>query len=653
MQLRYNISFDICAIIIFIVLLVALRAKKTIRMAQNKVFFLAVCWGLFTAIIDILSVAIEPIASPSTVFWFQLFSFLYYIGVNVTPFLYALYVVTITDGQKVFGKISQISKASKKTIFCWLVPPIIISIVIIFGNIFTGWLFSYDMSNGFGYSRGFGIYVLYAMSFYFMFFAIIYIAKYHDVISFSHRMSLYFFFPVTAIPVLVQAVMEHQLLSMLGISISLFLIFISIQSQGDMIDPQTGLFNKNAFLSFAPIYYRNKQPFVIISIVLSNYRFLVETFGIMHVSTILSQLGVVLLNAPATKDKTVFCLSETSIIIMVRAEDMTPDTPMKIRALVRGCWTHDTLPIKLDPKLCVFDCPTDAETVDILFDCLEVERERRGHYDSILYSKNIARTTERRVTEVGQAIRRGLLDNNFEVYYQGIYSPQRGNFNSGEALLRLKDPILGNVSPNEFITIAERDGSIIEIGNFVFDQVCQFISSMNIKEFGLDYIEINLSVAQCMQEQLAMQLLEKISQYGIPTEYINLEITETVAAHSFDMLENNMTTLANAGIKFSLDDYGTGYSSMMSMVELPFHYVKIDRGIVAAIEEKKGRIAVGGTIAMLKEMNLKVVAEGVETLEQVNILIDMGCDYLQGFYYSMPVPKAEFLSLLTEKNLKP
>ena len=154
-----------------------------------------------------------------------------------------------------------------------------------------------------------------------------------------------------------------------------------------------------------------------------------------------------------------------------------------------------------------------------------------------------------------------------------------------------------------------------------------------------------------MQEILAEQILKINSIYQIPPSVINLEITETAAAHTPEILLKNMQDLADAGFELSLDDYGSGYSNMSYMLNLPFKMIKIDKYIVwAAFTDKRAEKALAATIKMIKEIGMTVLAEGVETPEQAEWLTASGCDYLQGFYFSRPIPKDEFLAIMKQNK---
>ena len=163
-------------------------------------------------------------------------------------------------------------------------------------------------------------------------------------------------------------------------------------------------------------------------------------------------------------------------------------------------------------------------------------------------------------------IDRALEEGSFQVYYQPIYSIPHGKFISAEALIRLFDSQYGFISPELLITAAERNGAIHRIGAYVFEQVCQFIASDDFRRLGLDYIEVNLSVAQCMNSDLPETLFAIMEKYHVPSDKINLEITETAAAYAQRVLSENLDKLTKAGISFSLDDYGTGYSNMKRVI---------------------------------------------------------------------------------------
>ncbi|MDD6037363.1 MAG: EAL domain-containing protein [bacterium] len=251
-----------------------------------------------------------------------------------------------------------------------------------------------------------------------------------------------------------------------------------------------------------------------------------------------------------------------------------------------------------------------------------------------------------------EEIRSALAEDRIEVFLQPIYSAQTDTFHSAEALTRIRKPDNTLIPPGLFIPVAERTGQIVELGERIFEKTCQFLAEKQPWKYGLEYVEINLSVLQCEQENLAQRLKNIMNRYEIDSERINLEITETASVRSKKMLLNNMQELIAEGCAFSLDDFGKGESNLMYIVEMPVSVVKLDYDMIKAyFRIPKARNVVHSVINMAHEMDLKVIAEGVETKEELDELLRQGVDGIQGYYFSKPVPMPEFLELLKEKNI--
>ena len=211
----------------------------------------------------------------------------------------------------------------------------------------------------------------------------------------------------------------------------------------------------------------------------------------------------------------------------------------------------------------------------------------------------------------------------------------------------MKDEKGNFISPEDFIPVAEKNGCIYRIGEFVFDSVCRTMKKIQPEYYGIEKIDVNLSVMQCMQRNMAESLLSIAQSYKVDLKHINFEITETAAADYPEVLKQNMLKFDEAGIELSLDDYGSGYANMNYMLSLPFKMIKIDKGIVwAAFSSARVMMALRATITMIKSLGMTVLAEGVETEEQKTWLEENGCDFLQGYYFSRPIPQEEYIQFL-------
>lgn len=247
---------------------------------------------------------------------------------------------------------------------------------------------------------------------------------------------------------------------------------------------------------------------------------------------------------------------------------------------------------------------------------------------------------------VEEALHRGLAEHHFEVYYQPVHTTDGLILYAAEALIRLHDDVLGELYPDEFIPLAEKNGLINDIGAFVLEEVCRFIKSGTPDRLGMDHINVNISVVQCAQRDFVQRIRQTVDQYGVDPARINFEITESVAAYDYERLDRTIREFKDAGFKFSMDDYGTGYSNMQSIFMLDFDVIKIDKSILWEAQKSRiGRIILDKSVQMIRRMNRKILVEGVETPEQVQLLDELGVDYLQGYHFSRPVSEKEFVAL--------
>ncbi|WP_160055140.1 PAS domain S-box protein [Shewanella litoralis] len=249
--------------------------------------------------------------------------------------------------------------------------------------------------------------------------------------------------------------------------------------------------------------------------------------------------------------------------------------------------------------------------------------------------------------QVEEQLRNALKTNELEVYFQPLVDIRNRNIIGAEALLRWHNLELGNVTPDEFIPIAEQTGLIISIGQFVLQSA--FIAAHHWQtHFNNQFkIAINVSPKQFRENKFVDMLEALLTQYRIQPNSVELEITEGVLLSGDQIINNNLSAINDIGVSISMDDFGTGYSSLSYLRSYPFDTLKVDKSFINDITVDPGDLElVGAAIAMGHGLNLKVVAEGIETEEQYQLLNALKCDYGQGYLFSKPLPKAEFEALL-------
>ncbi len=257
----------------------------------------------------------------------------------------------------------------------------------------------------------------------------------------------------------------------------------------------------------------------------------------------------------------------------------------------------------------------------------------------------------RKYDKIHDLIEDALNEDRVEVFYQPFYNVKTGKFSAAEALVRIRHTDGSIISPGVFIPISEETGQIIPLGMKIFEKVCQFIAEYNPKELGLDSIEVNLSAAQFDFENPAKFIIDTIERYQIDPSMINLEITETVQNRNRNNLISNINALLKRGITFSLDDFGTGRSNLDYLVDFPVQNIKFDYTFTQGyFNNKKVKHVLEGMTQIMHNMNLHIVSEGIETKEQLDAMSELDIEYIQGFYFSKPLPKENFLEFLSSHN---
>ena len=298
------------------------------------------------------------------------------------------------------------------------------------------------------------------------------------------------------------------------------------------------------------------------------------------------------------------------------------------------------------------ELPLFAENAQMALHHLEytLSRQVERETGTITYFKASDIEKMERDNRIISLVKGDVRKNGFQVFYQPVYSIQEKKFTKCEALIRLYDKELGWVSPADFIPIAEANGTIGVLGQFVMEEVCKLLEEFKRNNFPNVQININVSSAQFSTEDFYETVKRTINQYDFDYKLLHMEITESIMIHSFEYIINVMSKIIALGIDFSIDDFGTGYSNISYLGALPLSGLKLDRSFIEHVAHSDVHaMIVRNVVKFSKDLGFHVVAEGVENLEQFNILKRLGCDYIQGFLFSKAIPKEDYISFLQEQ----
>jgi diguanylate cyclase (GGDEF)-like protein/PAS domain S-box-containing protein len=289
--------------------------------------------------------------------------------------------------------------------------------------------------------------------------------------------------------------------------------------------------------------------------------------------------------------------------------------------------------------------PDDGRDVDVLLrnaDTAMYHTKKHGKNRVSYFSSEMNRRARHRMT-METRLREAIENSEFELHYQPQVNLVTGNLVGCEALVRWRHKSRGLIPPGEFITIAEETGLITQIGNWVLRTACGQIRLWKAQGFPEFPVSVNLSGVQIRSERILENIIKIVRGASIDPRLLELEMTETVLMHDRDRAVELLRQLKRHGLALAIDDFGTGYSSMAYLKQFPVDKLKIDRSFIEDLATDKGdKAIVNAIIAMARSLNLKVIAEGVETKVQAELLRSYGCSEVQGYYFGKPMPVREF-----------
>ncbi|WP_419095971.1 putative bifunctional diguanylate cyclase/phosphodiesterase [Ureibacillus endophyticus] len=256
-------------------------------------------------------------------------------------------------------------------------------------------------------------------------------------------------------------------------------------------------------------------------------------------------------------------------------------------------------------------------------------------------------TDNERLIALDTEIRKAIEHRDFELYYQPKVDSKKNKIIGVEALVRWKNEKLGFVSPGEFIPYAEETGLIIPISEIILEKACEELAVLRMAGYSNLTISINISSIHFQQQNFLESIQRILEKYNTSAQNFEIEVTERTVMNSEEETIRKLVRLKQLGFKLSIDDFGTGYSSLSYLVRFPLDYLKIDRSFIhhiVTLDDKQA--VVDAIIQMAHRLKMEVIAEGVESIQQINILRDMGCDYIQGYFYSKPIPMDELIEFL-------
>lgn len=640
------IYFDICSIPLFLIILFVCFHRKMVKGNANRLFIVVVLVSFFCTIADLgMEITDNAIPlSPGEMILCNVSTYVYFILRNANMPILLLYLLALTRTTFLMRK---------RYVQILFSLPYICLLVILAQNPFTHNVFTVTAEDG--YNRGPLLLVFYAIALIYGLVGLSYCIYCKRYLTFEKWGALLSLYVLAHIAVLIQFFYPDYLLEMFFTSLSELLIMISIMRPEERMDNEIGAQSWSSYQTDLRNIILSGERVQIIVIRIQNALEIRNYMGDhrynAYLSAITGKIRTLKWNNPYSIE---LYLERPGTIYVIAEADESVAAKIGDQLVSQGpdeLGNYEDMGVRFEPLICLIRCPED---LDNAFDIIslghifhKIGDSKRNVFSAkeIVDSKNFV--VEAHIEEI---LDRAIKQNHIEMYYQPIYDVSTGSFHSAEALARIIDPEYGMISPDIFIPAAESKGYIIPFGDIVLDQVFKFISQHDDDELGLSYIEINLSVAQCMEKSLPDKIVALQHKYNVDPSKVNLEITETTFENINEIMVENVDKLIGMGYSFSLDDYGTGYSNIQRVNNIPLKIIKIDKSMLNEAVTGNGKIILDHTVRMMKSIGKELVAEGAETVGDVTMLKNMNCDYIQGFYFSKPLPAAKFVSFLKQNQ---
>ena len=419
-------------------------------------------------------------------------------------------------------------------------------------------------------------------------------------------------------------------------------------------DSETKLLTRDFFIRKLKRLHEEEDTairFTLLGVTISNYQSILDVYG-YKVSMKLIQEVADILHQLLGKNSEIAAFSHDNFVALVYTTPHIRSTVNQIIETFKTPLVIDNQTIALEVNLGVTFSPehsSDAMEILLFLETATYQARQLGKYQTVYFNQRLSKSIHQRYlikTELSNA----LKEEEFYLVYQPQVDARTRQIVGGEARTRWENAKRGNVRPDVFILIAENRGYMLELGHFILEESIRTASRWQKEGYNFGTMSINLSPAELSTVSYIDNILHLCEKYDLPKSRLNLEITEGLYIESIENSLGTVRKLVDAGFNISVDDFGTGYSNLAFLAKAKIDTLKIDKNLIDALDDKRGRILVKSIIDLGQNLGYKVLAEGVETEEQLHILNELDCNLIQGYYFSRPKNHGEMEALLKSGN---
>ena len=635
--MKWNLDFEIAAVLFEVLFLIFYFAKRHLPTKKNRFFIASMSMACFMTIMDMTSSVVDSL------YWkvvplpmLHIINVLFFVCASVNTMLMFCYVLALTEQTDII----------RTPLFIIYSVPCFLSIILAITAPFTKGLYYIDPRQG--YIQGPAFLTNFLLSAFYILLAAVYIFVYRRKMTRLQYVSGIFFLLILTTAIALQGLFFNWVLIANAASgFAICILYLSMQNPDLYIDMESGLFNRNGLAEYMQELISGNTRFSFLAICINNYRSMGGVYGEEKTKRALHD-AIEYVRTNHT-DQHLFRFSDDTYVVLTPMKYDMQEAMEKGRRKLESGFVVDGEHIRFTTTFIVLPYEQINNDVVYTFNLLEFALENvEGGVKGDIYVDDRIINRFRRHYNVQTAVELAVEKRSVQVYYMPIFSPMTEKMERIEALSRIFDEKVGFIPPREFILEAERNGSVVSLGREIFEKVCEFVKDQNPASYGIQSVSVNLSPMQLMQEGMAEEFISITRRYDVSMDFFSFDIMEITDIDKNKMVLNNMNKLIAAGAEFALDGYGSAFSSLDNIIRLPVNMVKIDRALVRAYFEKAS-LLLPDVIELLRNQNLKICLTGVETKDMARRLSVMGCDYLQGYFYSRTIPGRELVALMKKQ----
>lgn len=624
----WNYDFILPSLLVMLILLIYYFLRPRLPIRMNDSFLGLLLTDSFTILFDFLSTHADEAHTSCSIgmlYFLNMGFFVFYLARIYWFFRFTLNVMNFHGGAH-----PQVRR--------WMPAMLALSEVITFSSPLTHAVFSIDAK---GYHSGPLYRILYVCFFFYITASVV------ALMTHRKRMSTYDFASLMGVQFILlmgnvaRLLLPQVLVMNVFCLLSILIIYLSFENPDLYLSHQGSAFNARAFRDLLNEWSENDQPYQLLGMILCDYSDKRSIYGGFQMDRTVTLISRYL--TAAYPEALVFYLRNGCFGLLGPMEMDFDSIRERLRERFCQPWRTEDTDLNLSVGFVHTDFQEIEGTVDRQIGTFLIALANAGKSGAVEQEVSVSKTLQviNAELEAKRVLERALEQDRVEVFLQPLFDSRTRKLVAAEALARIRDEEGNILSPCVFIPLAEKNGRINQLGEQVFRKTCQFIRDHDLEELGMSWINVNLSPIQCMNRNLAQSFAAILREYGVPANHIHLEITEE-SMIDYTLLRGQVEALQGAGFEFALDDYGSGYSNLIRVRQYPFRHIKIDMAVVKDYFRERD-LLLPAIIQVFRQMDYTITAEGIETQQMAQALTDIGCDYLQGFYFSKPIPFEEFL----------